>query len=83
MLHQREIESSASAAERAERHAAVAAGGRNRMAKPPWLPKLHNRRFELAIKQLEPHERDRFFVLLLKEIGRRKLMYELGLLPTK
>lgn len=50
-------------------------------AKPPWLPRF-NWYFEQGIAKLEPHERDRFFVLMVHEIARRMELYRVGLLPA-
>lgn len=77
MLHQREIASSPGAAFRADQHEALRGGSR---AKPPWLPRLSNGRFERALAQMDADERMHFFVLLIQEIARLRQLHELGLL---
>ena len=47
---------------------------------PPWF---HRRLSDEALKALPPEARLRLLVLLVKELARRKEMWELGILPEE
>lgn len=78
-MFDRELSLSPDAAERAAQDAAIAAGGRNRMAKPPWLPNFQGKFWE-RLTELGPRERENFFCLMALEIARQQKLHDLGLL---